>query len=63
MQGHNAGQKLTAVQNDNVYKTVPFYQGPIINLVATQRLAQQLYGIEDDLFDPQEVSDIVNGDF
>jgi len=46
MQGHNAGQKLTAVQNDNVYKTVPFYQGPIINLVATQRLAQQLYGIE-----------------
>ena len=63
MRNHNVGQELTAVQNDDVYKTVPFYQGPIINLVATQRLAQQLYGVEDNLFDPQAVSDIVNGNF
>ena len=63
MRNHNVGQELTAVQNDNVYGTLPFYQGPIINLVATQRLAQQLYGVEDNLFDPQAVSDIVNGNF
>lgn len=63
MQSHNVGQELTAVQNGDIYKTLPFYQGPIINLVATQRLAQQLYDVEDDLFDPQAVSDIVNGDF
>ncbi|AGB33426.1 Fe3+-hydroxamate ABC transporter periplasmic protein [Natrinema pellirubrum DSM 15624] len=63
IQSHDAGQKLTAVQNDNVYKTVPFYQGPIINLVAAQRLAEQLYDVDEQLYDPQEVSDIVNGDF
>ncbi|WP_126663770.1 ABC transporter substrate-binding protein [Haloterrigena salifodinae] len=63
IQSHNVGRELTAAQNGNIYNTVPFYQGPIINLVATQRLAEQLYGVEDDLFDPQQVSDIVNGDF
>ncbi|WP_339105110.1 ABC transporter substrate-binding protein [Haloterrigena salinisoli] len=63
MRSHNVGQELTAIQNDDVYRSLPFYQGPIINLVATQRLAEQLYGVEDDLFDPQAVSDIVNGDF
>ncbi|QCS44051.1 ABC transporter substrate-binding protein [Natrinema versiforme] len=63
MENHNVGRELTAVQDGNISKALPFYQGPIINLVATQRLAQQLYGVEDALFDPQEVSDIVNGDF
>lgn len=63
MQSHNAGQELTAIQNDDVYKTLPFYQGPIINLAATQQLAEQLYGVEEQLYDPQAVSDIVNGDF
>ncbi|QSX00879.1 ABC transporter substrate-binding protein [Haloterrigena alkaliphila] len=63
MKNHDAGQQLTAVQNDDVYRAGPLYQGPIINLVVTQRLAQRLYGVEEELFDPQAVSDIVNGDF
>ncbi|WP_137288068.1 ABC transporter substrate-binding protein [Natronorubrum halophilum] len=63
MKDHDVAQQLTAVQNDDVYRAGPLYQGPIINLAVTQQLAEQLYGIEEELYDPQEVSDIVNGDF
>ncbi|WP_121743863.1 ABC transporter substrate-binding protein [Natronorubrum halophilum] len=63
MKDHDVAQQLTAVQNNDVYRAGPLYQGPIINLAVTQQLAEQLYGIEEELYDPQEVSDIVNGDF
>ncbi|ELY64894.1 ABC transporter substrate-binding protein [Natrinema versiforme] len=63
MKNHDVAQQLTAVQNDNVYRAGPLYQGPIINLAVTQQLAEQLYGIDENLYDPQAVSDIVNGDF
>jgi len=54
---------LTAVQNGDVYRGGPLYQGPITNLVLTERGARQLYGVEEELFDRQRVADIVNGDF
>lgn len=63
MKDHDAAQQLTAVQNDDIYRAGPLYQGPIINLAVTQQLAERLYGIDEQLYDPQEVSDIVNGDF
>ncbi|ELZ23024.1 Fe3+-hydroxamate ABC transporter periplasmic protein [Haloterrigena salina JCM 13891] len=63
MQSHSVGQELTAVQNGNVYRAGPLHQGPIINLVVTQRMAERLYDIDEQLYDPQAVSDIVNGDF
>ncbi|WP_306055147.1 ABC transporter substrate-binding protein [Natronococcus wangiae] len=62
MEGDAAGSKLTAVQNDDVYRGGPLYQGPITNLVVTQRAAEQVYDVDERLFDPQAVSDIVNGD-
>lgn len=61
MKNHAAASKLTAVKNDAVYRAGPLYEGPITTLVITQRLAKDIYGIEDRLFDRQRVSDIVNG--
>ncbi|SEQ86960.1 ABC transporter substrate-binding protein [Natrinema salaciae] len=63
MRAHSVASELTAVQNDDVYQAGPLHQGPIINLVVTERAARQLYGVDDQLFDRQDVSDIVNGDF
>lgn len=60
---HDIGSELTAVQNDAVYRGGPLYQGPISNLVVTERAARQLYDVDTELFDRQRVSDIVNGDF
>ncbi|ELY64107.1 ABC transporter substrate-binding protein [Natronococcus jeotgali] len=62
MEADAAGSELTAVQNGDVYRGGPLYQGPITNLVVTQRAAEQVYGVDEQLFDPQAVSDIVNGD-
>ncbi|MFC4436299.1 MULTISPECIES: ABC transporter substrate-binding protein [Natrialbaceae] len=61
MEADNAGSELTAVQNGDVYRGGPLYQGPITNLVVTQRAAEQVYDVDEQLFDPQAVSDIVNG--
>ena len=56
------GSELTAVQNANVYRGGPLYQGPITNLVLTERAASQVYDVDRDLFDRQRVADIVAGD-
>ena len=63
MENDDVASELTAVQNGDVYRGGPLYQGPITNLVVTQRAAEQVYDIDEHLYDPQEVSDIVNGDF
>ncbi|MCG1001864.1 MULTISPECIES: ABC transporter substrate-binding protein [Halobacterium] len=54
---------LTAVQNGDIYRGGPLYQGPITNLVLTERGAQQLYDVDEELFDRERVANIVNGDF
>jgi len=72
---HSVGQELTAVQNDRLYAGGDAFQGPIINIFQTELTAKQIYpdlfgeppepgnpaGLGD-MFDPQRVADIVNGD-
>lgn len=61
MQNHNVASDLTAVQNGDVYRGGGLYQGPITNLVLTERAADQVYDSDKPLFDRQRVADIVNG--
>ena len=63
MEDHEVASSLAAVENGEVYRAGGLYQGPITNLVLTERLATDLYGTEEDLFDRQRVADIVSGDF
>ena len=70
MQDHTVGSQLTAVQNGRVYRGGYLRQGPIHNLFLTERAAQQLYPdifgevtSDTELFDRQQVADIVTGDF
>jgi iron complex transport system substrate-binding protein len=66
MKDHDLASSLTAVQNEDVYRGGPLYQGPITNLVVTERAARQVYPDavgDQQLFDRQRVADIVNGDF
>nr|WP_233738032.1 ABC transporter substrate-binding protein [Halocatena pleomorpha] len=61
---HSVASKLTAVKNDMVFRGGPLYQGPITNLVVTERAAKQVYpdAFSDvTLFDPKAVAGIVNG--
>ena len=62
IEDHNVASSMTAVQNGDVYRGGPLYQGPITNLVLTERAARQVYGVEEELFDRSEVADIVAGD-
>ncbi|SFR76374.1 iron complex transport system substrate-binding protein [Halogeometricum rufum] len=62
VESHDVASQLTAVQNGDVYRAGPLYQGPITNLVVTERLARTLYGVEEELFDRERVADIVAGD-
>ena len=62
-QSHDVASDLTAVKNGDVYQAGPLYQGPIFNLVLTERAARQVYDIDRELFDRQRVSDIVAGNF
>ena len=62
MENHSVASELTAVESGDVYRAGPLYQGPITNLVVTDRLARTLYDADQALFDPQRVADIVNGD-
>ncbi|WP_135821400.1 ABC transporter substrate-binding protein [Halostella litorea] len=62
MESNDTAKQLTAVQNGDVYRGGPLYQGPITNLVVTERAAQQVYGVEEELFDRERVADIVAGD-
>ncbi|MDS0299993.1 ABC transporter substrate-binding protein [Halogeometricum sp. S1BR25-6] len=63
MKNQSVASQLSAVQSGDVYRGGPLYQGPITNLVVTERAAKDLYGAEGQLFDRQRVSDIVNGNF
>ncbi|QLD87542.1 ABC transporter substrate-binding protein [Natronomonas salina] len=63
MEDHDVASDLAAVQSGDVYRGGPLYQGPITNLVLTERAAGQVYGVDEELFDRQQVADIVNGDF
>jgi len=71
---HPVGQQLTAVQNDRLYAGGDAFQGPIINIFQIELTAKQFYpdlfgeppepentGELGDMFDPQRVADIVNG--
>jgi len=62
MEDHDVASGLTAVQNGDVYRGGPLYQGPITNLVVTERAAKQVYDVEETLFDRERVAAIVNGD-
>jgi iron complex transport system substrate-binding protein len=62
MENHEVASELTAVQNGDVYRAGGLYQGPITNLVVTQRLAERLYGADEQLYDPERVSEIVAGE-
>ncbi|EMA01968.1 ferrichrome-binding protein [Haloarcula vallismortis] len=62
LESDETGSELTAVQNGNVFRGGPLYQGPITNLVVTERAASQVYDVDRELFDRQRVADIVAGD-
>lgn len=62
MEDHDVASDLTAVRDGDVYRGGPLYQGPITNLVLTERAAGQVYDVDDELFDRQRVADIVAGD-
>ncbi|RLM71330.1 ABC transporter substrate-binding protein [Halorubrum sp. Atlit-8R] len=72
---HPVGKELTAVENDRLYASGDAFQGPIINIFQIELTAKQIYpdlfgeppepgntGGLGEMFDPQRVADIVNGD-
>ncbi|MFB6271041.1 MAG: ABC transporter substrate-binding protein [Halobacterium sp.] len=61
LEAHEAASRITAVENGDVYRAGGLYQGPITNLVLTERLAGDLYGFDGTLFDRGRVAEIVNG--
>lgn len=63
LEDNTTASKLTAVQNGDVYRGGPLYQGPITNLVLTERGARQVYDVDEQLFDRERVANIVDGDF
>jgi len=62
LESDDTAKRLTAVQNGDVYRAGGLYQGPITNLVLTQRLAADLYGVETTLYDEERVVAAVNGE-
>ena len=62
LEDHSLASELTAVRNGDVYRAGGLYQGPITNMVLTERVGSDLYGIDEDLFDRQRVVDVVNGE-
>ena len=78
MEEDGVGSQLTAVKNGNVYPGPYGEQGPLVNLLQTEMLAQQLYPDEFGAFDPgafpsvpeskrlfdrERVRDVVAGEF
>jgi iron complex transport system substrate-binding protein len=65
MEDHNVASELTAVQNGDVYRGGPIYQGPIQNLFLTERFATLLFPdtYDGELFDRGKVAEIINGEF
>ena len=64
MKDHPVASQLSAVQNDQVFRGGPIYEGPIQNLFLTERFAKNLYPdtfSEDQLFDRGRVAQIVTG--
>ncbi|MEF8825621.1 MAG: ABC transporter substrate-binding protein [Halapricum sp.] len=61
LKNHSTASQLTAVENGDVYRAGGLYQGPITNMVLTERVGNALYGIDENLFDRQRVVDAVNG--
>jgi iron complex transport system substrate-binding protein len=64
MKEHSVAGELTAVQEGNVYRGGPIYQGPIFNLFLTERAAGQFYPdvFGGELFDRGELAGIVTGE-
>jgi iron complex transport system substrate-binding protein len=62
LEDHDTASRVTAVENGEVYRAGGLYQGPITNLVLTERLAGDLYGFDGELFDRERVAEIVNGE-
>ncbi|MFC5367289.1 ABC transporter substrate-binding protein [Salinirubrum litoreum] len=62
LEEHPTASDLTAVQNGDVYRAGGLYQGPITNMVLTERTAEQLYDFEGELFDRERVVEVVNGE-
>jgi iron complex transport system substrate-binding protein len=62
LESHDTASALTAVANGDVYRAGGLYQGPITNMVLTERTAAQLYDTDADLFDRERVADVVAGD-
>lgn len=62
MQDHPVASDLTAVENEQVLRGGPLYQGPIVNLFITERTVQELFPEEfgdEELFDREQVAEIV----
>lgn len=65
MRDHPVASELTAVQEGRVIRGGPIYQGPIIHLFTLEQGARDVYPEEfgdEELFDRQQVADIVNGE-
>lgn len=62
LKNHNTASTLSAVENGDVYQAGGLYQGPITNMVLTERTASQLYSVDEQLFDRERVAAIVAGD-
>ena len=62
MKDHPVASSLSAVESGDVYRGGPLYQGPITNLVLTERAAGQVYGVDEELFDRGRVADIASGE-
>ncbi|PSP80847.1 hypothetical protein BRC81_01560 [Halobacteriales archaeon QS_1_68_20] len=64
MREKEVASELTAVQNGDVYRGGPIYQGPIHNLFLIERFATLLYPdrFSGELFDRQAVADVIAGD-
>jgi len=61
MENDDTASTLRAVSEGEVYRGGPLHQGPITNMVVTERQAGQLYDVDTELFDRQRVGEIVNG--
>lgn len=65
MKEHPVASRLIAVKNGDIYRGGGIHQGPIINLLWTEREAWQLHPDEFDrdeqAFDRQRVADVING--
>ncbi|WP_435197505.1 ABC transporter substrate-binding protein [Natronomonas sp. EA1] len=62
LEEHPTASELQAVQHGDVYRAGGLYAGPITNMVLTERLAADLYGADEELFDRERVARIVRGD-